>query len=297
MVDGSSGAMTRRGFLRAGLAAGGAFVLGPRRLGAEERRAEVRWAFLSDTHIAADIENNYRGFYPYRNLQRVRERLRADLPEGLVITGDLARLTGQAGDYENFKRLMTPVIEDRPVCLALGNHDDRDNFLRAFEKPAGDRQPVRGKHIVTFHSGPVRFILLDSLLYVEKTPGLLGKAQRTWLEGYLRSCDDRPTLLFFHHTLGDADGDLLDVLRLFELIRPIRKVKAIVYGHSHEYGYEQLDGIHLINLPATGYNFGGAEPVGWVEAQLTAAGGKFTLHAIGGNDDFDGFTKGLTWRS
>jgi 3',5'-cyclic AMP phosphodiesterase CpdA len=289
--------MTRRGFLRAGLAAGGAFVLGPRRLIAQEGREEVRWAFLSDTHIAADPENNYRGFYPYRNLQKVLEWIRSDLPEGLVITGDLARLTGQAGDYESFKKLMMPVIEERPVCLALGNHDDRENFARAFEKSAGAKQPVKGKHVVVVNAGPVRFVLLDSLLYVEKTPGLLGKAQRTWLEEYLRTCDDRPTLLFFHHTLGDADGDLLDILRLFELVRPIRKVKAIVYGHSHEYAYGERDGIHLINLPATAYTFGSIEPIGWVEAKLTGAGGRFTLHAIGGNDVFDGFTKGLAWRS
>jgi Icc protein len=297
MVDGTNHGMTRRGFLEAGLAAGGAFVLGTRPTWAAEGREQTRWAFLSDTHIAADPENNYRGFYPYRNFQKVVEWIRSDLPEGLVVTGDLARLTGQAGDYENFKQLLAPLLESRPVCLALGNHDDRDNFLRAFEKPAGEKQPVRGKHIVTFHAGPVRFVLLDSLLYVDKAPGLLGKAQRTWLASYLHTCDDRPTILFFHHTLGDADGDLLDVLRLFDLVGPISKVKAIVYGHSHEYGYSELDGIHLINLPATGYNFAGAEPVGWVEAQLTPTGGKFTLHAIGGNDDFDGFTKTLAWRS
>src|SRR2546422_5539601 len=45
----------------------------------------------------------------------------------------------------------------------------------------------------------------------------------------------RPTLLFVHHTLGDGDGELLDVQRLFELVRPQRKVKAIFYGHSHKY--------------------------------------------------------------
>ncbi len=156
MPDGWNGGMTRRGFLRAGLAAGGAFVLGARRSLSESGREQARWAFLSDTHIAADPENNYRGFYPYRNLQKVVEWLRSDLPEGLVITGDLARLTGQAGDYENFKKLMAPVTGTRPVCLALGNHDDRDNFVRAFEKPAGERQPVKGKHIVTVEASTLK---------------------------------------------------------------------------------------------------------------------------------------------
>lgn len=298
MSDGLRFGMTRRQFIRAGLAAaGGAIVLGPYRSLAEAGRERARWAFLSDAHIAADPGNNYRGFYPYRNFQKVIDWIKSEQPEGLVITGDLARLTGQPGDYENFKKLVAPVVESRPVCLALGNHDDRDNFLRAFANSAGEQQPVKGKHIVTVNAGPVRFILLDSLLHVDKAPGLLGKAQRTWLEGFLRACDDRPTLLFFHHTLGDGDGDLLDVPRLFDLIKPIAKVKAIVYGHSHEYSYSELDGIHLINLPATSYNFGNAEPVGWVEAQLTGAGGRFTLHAIDGNTHLDGFTKTLSWRA
>jgi len=140
-------------------------------------------------------------------------------------------------------------------------------------------------------------IILDSLFYVNKVPGLLGKAQRQWLENYLKECDDTPTILCFHHTLGDDDGDLLDVPRLFRIIKPIRKVKAIVYGHSHVYGFPEFEGIHLINLPAVGYNFSDTEPVGWVEAELTAKGGDFTLHAIAGNKNKGGSVKKLTWRT
>jgi hypothetical protein len=89
---------------------------------------------------------------------------------------------------------------------------------------------------------------------------------------------------------------LLDVPRLFSMIEPIRKVKAIVYGHSHEYRYSEFEGIHLINLPATGYSFNRNEPVGWVDAQLTAIGGDFTLHVVDGNRDKDGSVKKLKWR-
>jgi Icc protein len=97
--------------------------------------------------------------------------------------------------------------------------------------------------------------------------------------------------------MGDGDGDLLDVLRLFPIIKPVRKVKAIVFGHSHVYGYSQFEDIHLINLPAVGYNFSDAQPVGWVEACLRSDGGDFTLRAAGGNKDEDGQTTKLTWRS
>jgi Icc protein len=70
-----------------------------------------------------------------------------------------------------------------------------------------------------------------------------------------------------------------------------------MYGHSHVYEYSRFKGIHLINLPAVGYNFNDSQPVGWVEANLTAKGGKFKLHALAGNTDNDGSVQRLTWRT
>jgi len=296
MSENFNNAIGRRQFLKSGLMlAGGLAVLGPRRSWAAEERS-ARWAFLSDTHVPADTENNYRGFYPYRNMEKVLPQVAASNPKGLVITGDLARLTGQVGDYENFTKLLAPVIEERPAYLALGNHDNLANFQKVIAKPSGERQTVKNKHVLTVDAGGVRFVLLDSLLATNVTGGLLGKAQRTWLEGYLKGGGETPTILFFHHTLGDGDGDLLDAARFFDIIRPIRKVKAVVYGHSHAYGFTELDGIHLVNLPATAYTFNKAQPVGWVEAEVTAEGAELVLHAIAGNTEIDGQTKTLRWR-
>jgi len=288
--------MNRRQLLKAGLAFAGVSVLGSCRSRPEPVTQDAPWAFLSDLHIPADAENNYRGFYPYRNLEKVLPQVASSRPKGLVITGDLARLTGQVGDYENLKELLTPVAEERPIYLAMGNHDDRANFRRVFDKPASDGQPMKDKHVMAVDAGCVRFLILDSLMQTDNTAGLLGKAQRTWLEGYLRSADDTPTILFVHHSFGDGDGDLLDAPRLFDLVKPVKKVKAIIYGHSHEYGFSKLEGIHLINLPATAYAFGNAQPVGWVQARLTAKAGDFTLHAIAANTQIDGQTTTLRWQ-
>ena len=142
-------------------------------------------------------------------------------------------------------------------------------------------------------AGPVRMIVLDSLLYTNVYGGMIGQTQRTWLETYLHVCDDTPTILFLHHT---PRADLLDARRLFDIITPIKKVKAVVYGHSHKYEFRESDGIQLINLPAVGYNFTGAQPVGWVEARLTGKGGEFVLHAVGGNPRRDGRTTMVRWR-
>ena len=292
--------MNRRAFVKTGLAAVGALatiVTGCSPSLRKSGRQPARWALLADTHIPEDVNNNYRGFYPYQNLQKVVPDIISASPDGVVIAGDLARLTGQLGDYDNLKKLLGPIAEERPVFMALGNHDNRDNFVKVFDEIPGEKQPVKGKHIVVANNLTTRLIILDSLFYVNKVPGLLGKAQRQWLQNYLKECDETPTILCFHHTLGDDDGDLLDVPRLFSIIKPIRKVKAILYGHSHAYGFSEFEGIHLINLPAVGYNFSDTEPIGWVQANLTAKGADFTLHAIAGSMNKDGSVTRLTWRT
>jgi Icc protein len=291
--------MNRRSFIQTGLAAFGTLVTlnagcSPGLMKNDEK--ETRLALLADTHIPEDVQNNYRGFYPYRNLQKVVPDLVSNSPDGVFIAGDLARLTGQSGDYANLRKLLNPVAEKTPVFMALGNHDNRENFLKVFDETPGDKPDLKGKHVVVVKKASVRLIMLDSLLYTNKVPGLLGKAQRQWLEDYLKECDETPTILCFHHTLSDGDDALLDVPRLFSMIAPIRKVKAIVYGHSHAYGFSEFEGIHLINLPAVGYNFNDSEPVGWVEARLGRRGGDFVLHAIAGNQDRDGSVMKLAWR-
>lgn len=292
--------MNRRSFIKTSVTAVGTLVA----IGAgcssglvKNGKTTTRWALLADTHIPEDINNNYRGFFPHQNLQKVIPDIISASPDGVVIAGDLARLTGELGDYDNLKELLNPIAEKRPVFMALGNHDNRENFVKIFDEIPGDKQPVKNKLVTVVERPPIRLIILDSLFYVNKVPGLLGKAQRQWLKNYLEECNDKPTILCFHHTLGDNDGDLLDVPRLFSIIKPIRKVKAIVYGHSHAYGFSKFEAIHLINLPAVGYNFNDTEPVGWVEAKLTAKGGDFTLHAIAGNKNKDGSVKKLAWRT
>ncbi len=285
--------------MKAGLAAaGGIFVLGRQAVwGSQDTGKKVtRWAFLSDTHIPADVENTYRGFFPYQNLQKVAPDIASARPDGVVITGDLARLTGEPGDYANLEKLLSPIAEKTNIIMALGNHDNRENFLKVFDKNPDKERPVKGKHVTVIDTGPIRLIILDSMLYPNKTQGLLGKAQRQWLENYLNNSDDKPIILCFHHTLEDGDNDLLDLPRLFSMIKSIRKVKAIIYGHSHVYEFSKFKGIHLINLPALGYNFSDSEPVGWVEARLTTQGGDFTLRTAGGNKEKDGSIKKLTWR-
>jgi len=295
--------VSRRRLLKDGLAlAACAWAPRPNRAWAKESRAgpasadapEVtRWALLSDTHIAADPQNHYRSFYPWRNLQEVIAQIACDPPDGLVIAGDLARLKGKTEDYRNFRTLLTP-IGRRPVYLGLGNHDDRDGFFRMFPDMCEHPEIVKNKHITVAQAGPVRMIVLDTLLKVNGLLGRLGDSQRTWLETALQSCDDRPTILFLHHA---PQMNLLDRRQLFEIIKPQGKIKAVVSGHAHRYEYSEVAGIYLIGLPSTGYTIWSGAPVGWVDAKLTARGGEFTLHAIDGDRALDGHSYTCLWRT
>ena len=253
----------------------------------------ARWALLADTHIPVNATDQYRGFKPVENLRRVVPDVLEARPEGAIIDGDLARLEGLRGDYESFRDLIHPLHSAMPVALSLGNHDDRKNFFSVFQSGA---EPVKDRHIAVLDKGPVRFIVLDSLLLPNQVPGLLGKAQRDWLESYLKKSAGRPSVIFVHHTLDDRDSSLLDTDRFLRIVTAARDVKAVFYGHSHEYRYDTLDGVHLVNIPAIGYNFRDSEPVGWVEAQIATDGGDFKLRAIGGNMAQNGAVKSLSWR-
>jgi 3',5'-cyclic AMP phosphodiesterase CpdA len=299
MIETSYKPTDRRGFLKKSLIAVGVAIAVSSAFGFDWFKDEIEvtnWAFLADTHITQDTNDNYRGFYPCQNLQKVIPDIVSCSPDGIIIAGDLAQMEGNLVDYENLKRMLGPIPEKMPVYMALGNHDNRLNFPRVFDKIPGEQQAVRDKLVVVVSRPPVRLIILDSLLYTNIVPGLLGKAQRQWLESYLKECDNTPTILCFHHTLGDNDSDLLDTAGLFRIIESDRKIKAVIYGHSHRYRFDTFKGIHLINIPAVGYNFTDAEPVGWVQTRLTAKGGDFTLHTIGGNRRADGNVKKLTWR-
>lgn len=287
--------ISRKGFIRKTAQLLGTASLGVSYFHASAKSSqEARFALLSDTHIDADPENNYRGFYPYRQLQDIVPQVLKSRPEAIIINGDVARLAGEKEDYSNVKKLLQPLADEAPVYMSMGNHDDRQNFQEIFPaKSVG--KPLEDKHISIIEAGPVRILLLDSLLYVNKVAGLLGKQQREWLQTYLSSADDKPTLLFVHHTLGDGDTDLLDANRMFDIIRPYRQVKAVFYGHSHRYHIEESEGLYLINLPAVGYNFGDDQPTGWLDARFTEEGADFTLHTNGGNQADNGKKKEIRW--
>ena len=280
---------SRRGFALSLAGAGASILLA--------HDGPEHWALLSDTHIPAEPANGHRGFRPTDNLAKVVPQVLEAAPEAALICGDVARLTGETADYQVMKEMIAPISAKVPVAMALGNHDNRANFLAALGETQKGAQAVNRKHVLAVEGRTTRMIVLDSLIQPDFTPGLIGKQQREWLKRHLAEARPMPTVLCVHHTLDDGDGSLLDSPRLFEIVKPHRHVKAILYGHSHRYAYDDWEGIHLVNLPAVGYNFNDDQPVGWVDARFSATGASLTLRSIAGNQAQNNKTLNLEWRS
>lgn len=290
-------ALTRRLFLeRTALAGFAAALSSCSQLPHRTATAKVlHMALLSDTHIPADRTNTYRNFKPWQNLERTVPEILAAAPEGIVICGDAARLEGKTEDYKELRSLLEPLRSSMALHIGLGNHDDRANFLSVFNDLTANRAPVQTRYVTVLEHAVVRLVVLDSLLYPNKTPGHIGREQRNWLDSFLTVSRDRPVALFVHHTLGDGDGDLLDSDRLISIVRRHRHVKAIFYGHSHEWKIARNNGVAFINIPALGYNFKDSEPVGWVEARFQSNGVNLELHPLAGTTQWQKQTRFVPW--
>lgn len=285
--------MTRKNFFETSAAVISGLFAG--QVLADDAPQVARLALLSDTHIPADPADEYRRFKPVENLKKVVPQVIASKPQAAILNGDAARLSGELEDYTALKALLQPIAANAPIHIGLGNHDDRANFFRVFPQTGTPKSVVNGKHVSVFEIAGTRFVVLDSLLYVDKVAGLLGKGQRDWIKSFLEKPDDRPIVFFVHHSLGDGDGDLLDFDRVFQVMVPQKKVKAIFYGHSHRYNIEQRQHVFLVNQPAIGYNFVDQQPVGWLDASFTPTGVNLVLNAIGGNVEKDRKATKLEW--
>lgn len=279
--------LNRRQWIKTTLAAALAPALGQ---AADVTKATESWVLFSDTHIPTDPKLEVREVVMANNLTRcVNQALKlGSKPYGVLVNGDCAYLEGQASDYATFVKLIQP-LRDAGVAVhcTLGNHDDRKNFISALTS-VQDERPLEGKHVSTVSTATMNWLLLDSLDQVNQTPGLLGDAQLGWLDRTLAKLPNRPTVVMAHHNPqqpvaeGKKHTGLQDSDAMFAVLGKHSKVKAFVYGHTHNWSHtrHEATGIHLVNLPPVAYVFGKERPNGWVLAQSNAEKIVFELRAL-----------------
>ncbi len=295
--------ISRRQFLKQSAVAAAALGL-TGDLWAGKRGTETHgYALLSDPHLAANRAQVTRGVNMTEHFQQVtRDLLQASRrPAGVFITGDCAYNSGASGDYTVLAELLQLLRADAmPIHLALGNHDAREQFWEVFAEEKAAKRPVEERQTGLVSTPRANWFILDSLEKTQATPGLLGPGQLDWLTRSLEANAAKPALVLVHHNPqfdGGNDG-LKDTAALFEIIRPRRQVKALIFGHTHRWKIEEDEsGLHLINLPAVSYVFQKGEPSGWTHATLERKGMQLQLHSIDSTHPANGQVVRLAWRS
>jgi Icc protein len=296
--------LTRREFLKRAALAGAAVALAPQAHAGwfGKSRDKHTCAFFSDTHIAADATLKHSNVNMADNLAACVRELAAwpARPAAVIVNGDLAFQSGRPDDYATFGKLFEPVRALAPVHLTLGNHDERENFWRAFPRDATEQSSKLHRQATVFASDRANWFLLDSLDVSDTAPGEYGTAQLDWLAHELAARPDKPAILVGHHNLMPAGGTagLKDSAAFEEIFARHRQVKAYIFGHTHNWSVEtHASGVQLINLPPTGYVFKAGRPSGWVRATLARDGAEFELRSLDPQHPEHAQVKQLKWRS
>jgi 3',5'-cyclic AMP phosphodiesterase CpdA len=256
-------------------------------------------SLLSDVHVSGSGS----GSMAQRLTLAVRQVVSlASRPDKVLVAGDCAHLHGKARDYREYVRLLEPLLAAQlPLHMTLGNHDDRENFwdaLPAGQTKASDTGIERQAAVVPGRLA--NWFLLDSLNKTNRGAGELGRDQLGWLEAALDERTDKPALVMLHHNPDRIDnkGSLNDSDALFDIVRPRRHVKAMFFGHTHIWNVSQdRSGIHMVNLPATGYTLWLRSFIGWVDCRVHERGARLFVHALKPGAAEDGQVVRLAWRA
>lgn len=296
--------LSRRNFLRRALLAGAGLAFAPQLQAAFMRRTDVTsFALLADPHIASTPDKITRQVNMTAHFQAVAREI-VGLPQraaGVFLVGDCALSAGEPGEYAQLVQLLNPLRADGlALHLALGNHDQRENFWTALAGQRAAKRSVVDKHVALIKSKYVNWLLLDSLEVTLQTPGALGATQLDWVCATLDANPRKPAVLVIHHNPGEDNkiGGLKDTEALLEIIRPRKQVKAWIYGHTHNWKVTQdASGVHLVNLPPVAYVFRDGDPSGWVHATTRRNGMRLELRAVDSSHHAQGQVVDLAWRS
>lgn len=205
-------------------------------------------AQITDLHIASerDVANHA------RNLARLKAVLDAihevrPKPSAIIATGDLSD-RGEPEEYALLKSVLAR--SEIPFHLALGNHDRRKAFTRAFPETGVDQA---GFVQYTTRVGELLIVVCDTL-DEGRNGGAFCERRASWLRQTLRPNRKTPTILALHHPpvlsgirWMDPDPGEPWIPRLAGLIEGHRQIQAIICGHIHRAFHARFAG-HIVSV-------------------------------------------------
>jgi 3',5'-cyclic AMP phosphodiesterase CpdA len=171
----------------------------------------------------------------------------------VLATGDLVE-RGDLDEYERLRALLEPLA--MPIYLIPGNHDDRANLARVFDRH--NYLPRTGPLQYAIEEWPVRLVAIDTLVPGE-SGGRLTREQLDWLDAVLAAEPSRPTIVVMHHppfVTGIKKMDEMGLDGSDDLAAVIRRhpqVERIACGHLHRSIVRRFAGTVACTAPATAH--------------------------------------------
>jgi 3',5'-cyclic AMP phosphodiesterase CpdA len=213
-------------------------------------------AQISDMHVSTPGSRNDEHYRTAAHLEGAVLHLNAlaPRPDAVLVTGDLVE-RGETEEYERLRALLDPLT--MPAYLIPGNHDDRENLPRVFDR---HRYLPRDSGFIQYviEDWPVRLVALDTLIPGE-SGGRLCAERLTWLDARLAEAPGRPTIVFMHHppfVTGMRKMDEMGLDGVEDLAAVIRRhphVERIACGHLHRPIVRRFAGTVASTCPATAH--------------------------------------------
>ena len=175
------------------------------------------------------------------------ERIRAEVPDFLLGTGDLVDDGAIKSQWQTFFDVEGPLLADNVFYPALGNHDRQgrarsaEAYRARFALPKGGTDPER---VYAFTYGPARFIVLDS-----NSASFALTDQTAWLERELAAARQdkaiRHVFVVMHHPPYSISihGGQRDLRERWTPLFEKYGVAAVFSGHDHCYQRAEANGV------------------------------------------------------
>ncbi|MEG4280498.1 3',5'-cyclic-AMP phosphodiesterase [Microcoleus sp. MON1_C1] len=205
-------------------------------------------AQITDTHLFAEIDREWKGLSTTRTLQAVLDRLQQIQrpPDLLLLTGDLS----QDETPESYQRLVSLIATlGIPAYWIPGNHDNIPVMAEILNQP-----PLSPEK--SWMLGNWQFLLLSSV-EAGCDGGRLSPESLHWLDSQLQQTGDRPVIIALHHHPLPIDSEIMDGMMLHNadeflaIVDRYPQIKIVLCGHIHQEFHQQRGSVTYLGTPST----------------------------------------------
>lgn len=208
----------------------------------------LRVAQITDTHLFAELDRDWKGIPTARTLQVILDRLQQiqPPPDILLLTGDLSQ-DETPESYQNLVSCIAPL--EIPAYWIPGNHDNIPIMTEILNRPPFSPEK-------SFRLGNWQFLLLSTV-----APGCdggrLSPESLQWLDSQLQQTGDRPVIIALHHHPLPIECEIMDGMMLqnasefLAIVDRYPQIKIVLCGHIHQEFHQQRNGVFYLGTPST----------------------------------------------